>query len=36
MTADYLCIKNKIYWIHDNSNVNNPNNPLSKHNNKHK
>ena len=35
MIADYLCIKNKIYWIHDNNNANNPNNPLSKHNNKH-
>lgn len=35
MTSDYLCIKNKIYWIHDNNNANNPNNPLSKHNNKH-
>jgi hypothetical protein len=33
--ADYLCIKNKIYWIHDNFNSNNPNNPLSRHNNKH-
>ena len=35
MAADYLCIKNKIYWIHNNTNANNPNNPLSKHNNKH-
>ena len=35
ITADYLCIKNKIYWIHNNTNANNPNNPLSKNNNKH-
>lgn len=35
MSADYLFIKNKIYWIHDNNNANNPNNPLSNHNIKH-
>ena len=26
LVADYLCIKDKIYWIHDNNNSNNPNN----------
>lgn len=30
MSADYLCIKNKIYWIHENSNNNNVNNLVSK------
>ena len=39
MIANYLCIKDKIYWIPDTDNSNNPNNPnntnnpLSKHNN---
>ena len=38
MAANYLCIKDKIYWIPDvdnNNSNNNLNNPLSKHNNKH-
>ena len=30
ITADYLCIKNKIYWIHNDTNDNNLNNLLSK------